>query len=287
MNLGPSQWIAAVAAGCVFALSGSSLGSDRDGVTAQRNPAPKTQAPSRTAPPRAALTQAAPAPGKTDTSELDELVRYWTSDEGIARLQQLCRQAMQAKTDSGLPFSGMPLPASGGGAGLTGYTDFDEEPEPDAFSETYPLLGARGSLSFLNTGWDGFDFNGGNGGAVLSEGYNAGVLPRSGTNFLAFNSGANYPNGISVPVPPNIVLAPPSQIMGGFFSGGQASESVVLIGLSDAGLTGYKMFDTLAGDYEVKFVGTGGAEFSAMLILGGTTDGWSIVVDDVFGYNFQ
>ena len=122
---------------------------------------------------------------------------------------------------------------------------------------------------------------------MLSEGYNAGVLPRSGTNFLAFNSGAHYPNGISVPVPPNIVLAPPSQIMGGFFSGGNDSESVVLIGLSDAGLTGFKMFDTLVGDYELKFVGTGGAEFSAMLILGGTTDGWSVVVDDMFGYNFQ
>ena len=50
---------------------------------------------------------------------------------------------------------------------------------------------------------------------------------------------------------------------------------------------GFKMFDTLVGDYELKLVGTGGAEFSAMLILGGTTDGWSVVVDDMFGYNFQ
>ncbi|MAF66226.1 MAG: hypothetical protein CMJ84_11295 [Planctomycetes bacterium] len=286
MHTAPPQWIAAAAAGCVLAFSASSLGSDRDDVTSQRTPTPKAPTAPSTAPPRPGLPQAARVPGKTASSdELDELVRYWTSDQGIARLQELVNRATQAKTDAGLPFAGTPLPSSGGGA-VTSGTDFEEEAEPSSFSNTYPLLGARGSLVFLNTGWDGWDFNGGNGGAVLSENYDAGVAPRSGSNFLAFNSAANYPNGISVPVPPNVVFGPPSQILGGYFSGGYDSEEVALIGFSDAGLTGFKMFDTLAGDWEVKYVGTTGVEFSGMLILGGTETGWDVVVDDMFGYTF-
>ena len=270
MKLGPHQWIAALAVGCALAISGSGLGSDRNGVTAQRNPAPKTPSPSRV---------------QDDTSELDARVRYWTSDVGIARLQQICQRAMQTKAGSGLPFTGITLPAAG--AGITGYTDFEEEAEPGSFSDTYPLLGARGDLLFLNTGWDGWDINGGNGGAVLNESYNAGVLARSGRNFLAFNSGAFYPNGVSVPVPPNIVFGAPATILGGFFSGGTASEEVVLICFSEAGLTGFKVFDTLVGDWELQFIGTGnGARYAGMLILGGTTADWSIVIDDMFGYNF-
>ncbi|MDP6764091.1 MAG: hypothetical protein QF903_10045 [Planctomycetota bacterium] len=285
MTIGISKWMLALATGCTLSLASTSLGSNQGRVTPQANPAPKAAAPARALPAPAGLAQATATPGKTGDPELDALVRYWTSDAGIARLQELCQNAMQAKSASGLPFSTTPYPASGG-PGVTGSTDFEEEAEPAAFSGTYPLLGARGGLTFLNTGWDGLDFNGGNGGAVLNAGYDAGVLPYSGSNFLAFNSGANYPNGVSVPVPPNVVFGPPSQIMGGFFSGGYDSEQVVMLGFSDAGLTGFRMFDTLAGDWELKFVGTGGTQFSAVLILGGTEAGWSVVADDLFGYNF-